>query len=145
MANHRGSAGAMEVVGTKRIFQRSIEKHGLRYVKFLGDGDSKSFPAVVDTYDGLKVEKLECIGHVQKRVGNRLRNLKKNTKELGGKGRLTNNIIDKLQNYYGMAIRQNCGDIEAMKMATAASLFLCASSAKNNYHTHCPSGSNSWC
>jgi len=53
----------MEVVGTKRIFQRSIEKHGLRYAKFLGDGDSKSFPAVVDTYDGLKVKKLECIGH----------------------------------------------------------------------------------
>jgi len=145
MANHKGSAGAMEVVGTQRIFQRSIEKHGLRYVKFLGDGNSKSFPAVVDTYDGLQVEKLECIGHVQKRVGNRLRKLKKDTKGLGGRGKLTKHVIDKLQNYYGMAIRQNSGDLESMKKATAASLFHVASSAKNNYHTHCPKGPNSWC
>ena len=143
MANHKGSAGAMEIVGTKRIFRRSVEKHGLRYVKFLGDGDSKSFSAVEDIYEGIKVEKLECIGHVQKRVGNRLRNLKKNVKGLGG--RLTDNIIDKLQNYYGMAIRQNSGDLNVMKSATAASLFHVASSAANDYHTHCPSGSDSWC
>ena len=29
--NRVGSAGAMEVVGAKRIFGRSIEKHGLQY------------------------------------------------------------------------------------------------------------------
>ena len=63
MANHKVSAGAMEIVGTKQIFRRSIEKHGLRYVKFLGGSDSKSFPAVEDIYEGVKVENLECIGH----------------------------------------------------------------------------------
>ena len=62
MANHKGSAGAMEIVGTKQILRRSIEKHGLRYVKFLGGSDSKSFPAVEDIYEGGKVENLECIG-----------------------------------------------------------------------------------
>ena len=91
-ANHKGSAGAIEIVGTKRIFKRSVEKHGLRYVKFLGDGDSKSFLAVEDIYEGMKVEKLECIGHVQKWAGIKLRNLKKNVKGLGGRGRLTDNI-----------------------------------------------------
>ena len=30
MSNHKGSAGAMEIVGMKRIFRRSVEKHGLR-------------------------------------------------------------------------------------------------------------------
>ena len=44
-----------------------------------------------------------------------------------------------------MAIRQNSGDLNAMKSATAASLFHVASSAANDYHTHCPSGSDSWC
>ena len=132
----------MEIVATKRIFRRSVEKHGLRYVKFLGDGDSKSFPAVEDIYEGIKVEKLECVGHVQKRVGNRLRNLKKNVKGLGGRVCLTDNIIDKLQNYYGMAIRQNSGDLNAMKIATAAFLFHVASSAANDYHTHFPSRSD---
>ena len=56
MANHKGSARAMEIVGTKRNFRHSIEKHGLRYVKFLGDGDSKSFPAVEDIYKGKKLK-----------------------------------------------------------------------------------------
>ena len=144
-ANHKGSAGAMEIVGTKRIFRRSIEKHSLRYVIFLGDSDSKSFPAVEDIYEGVKAEKLEHIGHVQKRAGNRLRNLKKNVERLSGRGRLTDNIIDKLQNYYGMAIRQNNGDLNAMKSASSASLFHVASSDTNYYHTHGLSGSDSWC
>ena len=144
MANHKGSAGAMEIIGTKRIFKRSVEKHGLRYVKFLGDGDSKSFPAVEDIYEGMKVEQLECIGHVQKWAGIRLTNLKMNVKGLGGRGRLTDNNY-KLQNCYEIAIRRNSGDLNATKSATAASLFHVASSATNDYHTHCPSGSDSWC
>ena len=64
-------------------------------------------------------------------------------KGLGGRGRLNDNI-DKLQNYYGMAIQQNSGDLNARNSATAASLFHVASSATNDYHTHCPSGSDSW-
>ena len=145
LANNKGSAEAMEIVGTEQIFRRTMEKRGSRYVKFLGDGDSKSFPAVEDIYEGVKIEKLECIGHVQKRVGNRPRNLRKNVKGLGGRRRLTDNVIDKLQNYYGMAIRQNNGDSNTMKSATAASLFHIASSATNDYHIHCPSGSDSCC
>ena len=59
----------MEVVGAKRVFERSIEKHNLRYTKYLGDGDSKSFASVKSTYPGIEVQKLECVGHIQKRVG----------------------------------------------------------------------------
>ena len=44
---------------------------------------------------------------MQKRVGCRLQNLKKKEKGLGGKGILTDRIIDKLQNYCGIAIRSN--------------------------------------
>jgi len=44
--NYEGSAGGMEVAGAKSIFNRSIESHNLRYVKYLGDGDSKSFAQV---------------------------------------------------------------------------------------------------
>ena len=75
--NHRGSAGAMEVTGAKRIFYPSIKNRGLRYTRYLGDGDSKGFESVKSVYLGAQVEKLECVGHVQKRVGTRLRNLKK--------------------------------------------------------------------
>ena len=58
----------MESVVTKRIFDHSTSKNNLRYVDFLGDGDSKSFSCVKDVYPGFKVKKLECVGHFQKHV-----------------------------------------------------------------------------
>ena len=51
----------------------------------------------------IKVTKFECIGHVQKRVGTALRKVRKE-KKLGGKGKLTDKMIDRLQNYYGVAV-----------------------------------------
>ena len=144
-ANYHGSAPNMEAVGAKRIFERSVAKNNLRYVEFYGDGDSKSFSTIENVYPEKKVIKRECIGHVQKRVGTRLRKLKKNVKGLGGKGKLTDGMIDKLQNYYGIAIRSNPGDLEGMKKAIHASLFHVASSEKNSWHQHCPDGKDSWC
>lgn len=142
--NHHGSAGAMELVGATRIFSRSISDRKLRYTKYLGDGDSKGYEVVKSIYEEKEMNKLECVGHVQKRVGTRLRNLKKTQKGLGGKGKLTNKIIDKLQNYYGIAIRSN-STVSEMKKAIHATLFHVASSKKNNYHVHCPTGESSWC
>ena len=143
--NYHGSAPSMEMEGAKRIFNRSIEVNNLRYTEFYGDGDSKSFASVEDTYHDIKVIKQECIGHVQKRVGNRLRKLKKKVKGLGGQGKLTDRMIDKLQNYYGIAIRTNKGELKKMQEAVFAVLFHCASNKDNNYHNYCPTGNNSWC
>jgi hypothetical protein len=86
------------------------------------------------------------VGHYQKRVGTRCRKLKKNVKGLGGRGRLTDATIDRLQNYFGVAIRQNTGRLEDMQNSVRASLFHVASSKTNNWHNpHCPTGPNSWC
>ena len=54
-------------------------------------------------------------------------------------------MIDRLQNYYGIAIRRNVGDLDKMKKAIYASLFHCASSERRNLHSYCPEGSDSWC
>lgn len=43
---------------------------------------------------------------------------------------MTDGMMDKLQNYYGIAINSNVGNLEEMKKAVAASLFHCASSEK---------------
>ena len=51
------------------------------------------------------------------------RKAKKEKKGLGGKGRCTDAMIDKIQNYYGIAIRTNSGNLGAMKKATHATLF----------------------
>ena len=87
----------------------------------------------------------KLLGHVQKRVGTALRKLKKETPALGGKGKLTDAMIDKLQNYYGIAIRSNVGDLNGMRKTIHASFFHCASSERRDLHTHCPTGPSSWC
>ena len=97
----------MEVAGATTIFGRPMDKHNLQYTQFYGDGDSKSYEKVKTLYTDVVVENIECVGHIQKRVGDRLRKKKKEVKGLGGKTRLTNEIIDRLQNYFGIAIRSN--------------------------------------
>ncbi|GBN43332.1 hypothetical protein AVEN_249312-1 [Araneus ventricosus] len=80
-SNYKGSCGNMESVGAFRIFERSVLKRELLYTKYYGDGDSKAFLKVKDIYGEDTVTKLECIGHVQKRVGSRLRKFKKKPKD----------------------------------------------------------------
>ena len=143
--NHEGSAPKMEQSGVVRIFERSIEKNELRYTEYYGDGDTKSHSAVKDIYKEIEVVKKECIGHIQKRVGKRLRDLKKKEKGLGKQG-LNDAMIDRLQNYYGMAVRGNVGNLQDMKTAIYAGLMHVCSSKANNYHwKYCPPGSDSWC
>ena len=78
----KGSAPALEVEGVKRIFERSEEKHKLLYTEYYGDGDSKGFAKVENTYrdEGVTITKKECVGHIQKRVGTTLHKLKKEKK-----------------------------------------------------------------
>lgn len=75
--NHDGSSGKMEVDSVKEMFARSEEEFGVRYGNYIGDGDSKTFNGILDLNpygDDFIVVKNECIGHVEKRMGTRLRN-----------------------------------------------------------------------
>ena len=71
----------MEVVGVERIFSRSIETRRLCYTDYYWDGDSKCFVFVQEYLcpESIKLRKNAC---VQKRVGTRLRKLKKTEKDL---------------------------------------------------------------
>jgi hypothetical protein len=137
-----------------RIFQRSELKRNLRYVKYLGDGDTKTFLEIskAQPYGELKVEKFECIGHVQKRMGTRLRKLKQQLrgeklpdgKTLGGKGRLTDKLIVKWTVYYGNAIRSNTHSLQSMREAVWATYCHMCSTDKEPLHMFCPKGVESW-
>ena len=134
--NHTGSSGAMEPHGILKIFQRSQEQYNLKYLGYLGDGDSKSFKTVAEAeppiYPGKIIKKLECCGHVQKRMGRRLIDKRdeckgkmyvengKQFKGIGGKGRLTQSAIKRIQGHYGGAIRSNSGNLSGMKKAIMA-------------------------
>ncbi|CAH3150898.1 unnamed protein product [Pocillopora meandrina] len=112
--NFEGSSPAMEAEGASVLWNRSIELHNMRYKWMVSDGDSKAFNTVQHAYDDCEVIKLDCVGHVQKRMGKHLMNLKAcskgklaDGKPIGGRGRLTEGKIKQLQRYYGLAIRQN--------------------------------------
>lgn len=73
----------MEGEIAKEIFSCSVELYNLRYTGFIEDGDTNSFKKVFDSKpygDDVEVQKLECVGHVQKRMGKKLRDLKKYAK-----------------------------------------------------------------
>lgn len=42
----------MEAAGAVKLWQRSIEKLNMRYIVFVGDGDSTAFSAVCTLNDG---------------------------------------------------------------------------------------------
>lgn len=154
-ANYTGVSGGMESVGAVTIFERSMKKYDVRYVNYLGDGDSKAFKRVVESkpYGDTEITKLECVGHVQKRMGTRLRKIKKDHsgKRLGdgkfisGQGRLSDKEIDNLQTYYGAAIRRNANKLEQMRQDVWATYFHKMSTDKSPQHALCPKGKDSWC
>lgn len=143
-SNHEGSSGKMEVDAVIEMFSRSESLHNLKYANYIGDGDSKTFKGILEShpYSDFEVCKKECIDHVQKRMGTRLRNLKKKQKGLGGKGKLTNKLIDKLTIYYGLAIRRNPNSIQKMRDEIWATLYHKISTDKEPQHEKC---SDSWC
>lgn len=155
--NHVGSSESMETNGAVEIFLRSIDKRGLRYTLFVGDGDSSCYGTVKEALkDVYCVEKEECVGHVQKRMGSALRTFKKDHKgrkladgkTVGGKGRLTDKVIDKIQNYYGNAIRRNAGDLKQMKndiWAIYHHMIRDDSQKLEVQHKLCPKSSDTWC
>jgi len=163
--NFDGSSPAMEAEGASVLWNRPIDLHNMRYKWMVSDGDSQVFNTVENVYDGCKVVKLDCAGHVHKRMGKHLMNLKARTKgkledgkPVGGSGRLTEGKINQLQRYYGLAIQQNTlakanpsekevdVAVYAMKENIIAILHHCIKSddaAKQ--HRFCPSGESSLC
>ena len=83
MATFDKSSGEMEAKAAEIMWGRSLNK-GLRYVVFVGDGDSSAYKRVLAMRDGQgpygrehPVVKHECVNHFANRLGSRLRNLKR--------------------------------------------------------------------
>ena len=74
-ANHEGSAEKMEVDNALEMLCRSEQKYKLKCANSIGDGDSKVFHALANAkpYGKNIIIKKECVGHVQKRIGSKLR------------------------------------------------------------------------
>jgi hypothetical protein len=110
------------------------KNYSLRYTTFIGDGDSAACAKLnaMEVYGpGVEIRKEECINHVGKRMFSALTNLKKKRQPgeiIGGRGGLTDELIAKLSNYFGKAIKQNTQSVEAMQKEIWAGLL--------SYHQH---------
>ena len=159
--NHEGSSGSMEKEGAVTMFLRSIKKHAIKYTTFVGDGDTSSFAAVTEAlskeFDDYTVVKEDCIGHIQKRMGSALRTYKNNCrgillpdgKTVGGKGRLGDAIVDRIQTYYGYAIRNNKGERDKIVKAIWAIYYHLiigpSYESLEQQHSFCPTDESTWC
>lgn len=116
----------------------SVKKYDVRYKEYLGDGDTSAFLSVSQSQlrgDELEIDELECIGHVQKRMETRLRKLKQDNthlpdgKTVSGKA-LTRyspfdaSAIQKLQLFYGLAVRRNLSIEASMRKAIRTLIML---------------------
>jgi hypothetical protein len=158
--NHHGSSEEMEATAAVEIFSRSISSRKLKYTTFVGDGDSSSFGWVKEALEkkfGVEyvIVKEECVGHVQKRLGTALRKYKSDMKgkklsdgkTVGGKNRLTDKVIDRMQNFYGKAIRENKGDLEGMQTSIKAihNHMIKSNASLDQQHQYCPKSGDTWC
>lgn len=58
--NFAGSSPAMESEGVVVLWERSVERHNLRYRWMVSDGNNKTFNSVENVYGEIKVKKLDC-------------------------------------------------------------------------------------
>lgn len=64
------------------MFKRSTEYYVVMFKNYIGDGDSQTYSGVANSKpcgEDFTINKKECTGHVQKRMGTRLRKLVKTT------------------------------------------------------------------
>lgn len=136
-ANHEGSSGKMEVDGMVEMFRRSQALHGVRYTNYIGDGDSKTFKAVLEHQPyGVEfvINKLECVLHVGKRLYKRLMDvkkqitllrkqekkdtvqvLKKKKQKVEKTANFSGKTIREMSTYYSLAIQRHPDSVENMR------------------------------
>ena len=53
--NYEKSSGTMESAAILNMYKRSVSKYGVYYMKYIGDGDSKTFPVLtkIAPYPGI--------------------------------------------------------------------------------------------
>lgn len=99
-AKYIGTSRGIEICEVEALYDRSnTVANPAQYVNYLGDGDSQSFEVIKQKkpYGEVEIRKLEYGGHVQKRMGTRLRGLRQKMKgvlleegiPLSGKNRQT--------------------------------------------------------
>ena len=115
---------------------RLTEKHCVKSVR-IQSYSGPHFPAF-----GLNTERYRVSFRIQSECGKMRIRITPNTDTFHAV-----KFINKLQNYYGIAIRSSChGNVYSLKKAIAAVLYHCSeASSLEAQHQFCPTGVDSWC
>ena len=79
--NWSGSSSGMEADILVDGFFQSVPMYGLKFSKFIGDGDSNFYKKILDSrpYTNMSIEKIECKNHLLRNACNKLKDLARNS------------------------------------------------------------------
>ena len=105
--NWVGPSSSMESDIIVQGFREAESKYGLRYTKFVGDGDSSVYPSLVTGVPqwGHAICKIECANHAIKCYRGALEKLAQENVNYRGKGKLTSNMRKRLTKAARCAIK----------------------------------------
>ena len=91
------ASSAMEADIISEGFEEAYHQHGLRYMEYIGDGDSSVQPKLVEKLPwGFAIKKLECANHAVKCFHASLENLVSTHSSYKNRGKLTETIKKRL-------------------------------------------------
>lgn len=101
------SSSEMEADIILEGFRNAEKTHGIRYTKFVGDGDSAVYPTLLTEVPiwGRSIEKIECSNHACKCYRNNLEKLVNENPQYKGKGGLTQQMRKRLTSAARCAIK----------------------------------------
>lgn len=156
IGNYSGTSCGMEAEGVHQIFSRSESVYNIQYQHYLGDGDStKAYDIIVyneQPYGSrIQITKMECFGHVLKRMENRRRSYKKknskillnDSKRIGDLGSMADAAINTIQwprNMEKFSQRNNGNE-----MGNWSLYFHLGSTDNEPEHNLCSTDKNTWC
>ena len=115
--NWADSSSEMETDIVLEAFKTAESKHGIRYMRFIGDGDSSVHPALLENVPvwGQDIKKLECANHACKCYRGSLEKLVTANPGYKGKGGLTALMRKKLTSAARCAIKMRSKDADQCK------------------------------
>ena len=95
--NWNSSSSAMETDIILEGFLQCETQHGLRYISFIGDGDSSVYPTLISSVPlEYAITKIECANHCIKCYRTALEKLVQDNPSYKGKGKLTESMRKQL-------------------------------------------------
>lgn len=105
--NWIGASSSMETDIIVQGFKEAESQYGLRYTKFVGDGDSSVYPSLITEVPhwGHAIKKIECANHAIKCYRAALEKLVQDNPHYKGKGKLTDTMRKRLTKAARCAIK----------------------------------------